>query len=140
MADGYYEWKKEGSRKQPYLIHPKNEQPFAMAGLWESWSGSTPRDDAAGQTPDSPIESCTIITTQAGDLTSQIHDRMPVILNQADWEMWLDTEDVGKESQHLQNLLRPLEDKDWVASAVSTQVNSPRNDDPQCVEVQNELF
>ena len=74
LADGYYEWQKSGSKKQPMYITLTNERPFAFAGLWEYWDG-------AG---DGPIESCTVMTTTSNDLTSNIHDRMPVILGEDD--------------------------------------------------------
>ena len=70
-ADGYYEWKKrKGGQKQPYLARNADGSPFAFAGLWERWQA--PEDEI--------IESCTILTTDANDLTQPIHDRMPVIL------------------------------------------------------------
>lgn len=75
-ADGYYEWKKlEDGAKQPYRITLGPEQPFSFAGLWERWEKG-----------DKMIESCTIIVTDANKLTRYIHDRMPVILDPADYD------------------------------------------------------
>jgi putative SOS response-associated peptidase YedK len=69
-ADGYYEWKKrKEGQKQPYLARNADGTPFAFAGLWEKWQA--PEDQI--------IESCTILTTDANDLTRPIHDRMPVV-------------------------------------------------------------
>jgi putative SOS response-associated peptidase YedK len=125
LADGYYEWQSTGGRsKQPYYIRRRDDAPFAMAGLWEHWPKGDP-----------PIESCTVITTAANDLTRPIHDRMPVILNEADYARWLDPEleDAGA-------LLMPQEEGTLRADCVSTHVNRPANDDPRCIEVQRELF
>ena len=61
LADGYYEWKKTGTRKQPFYIRMQDERPFAMAGLWESWQGDGERR----------LDTCTILTTAANDLTSR---------------------------------------------------------------------
>ncbi|MFO0898004.1 MAG: SOS response-associated peptidase [Pirellulales bacterium] len=69
LADGFYEWQKQGKTKQPYFIHRPDDQPFAFAGLWEWWKGNVLE-----------IASCTIITTEANELMRPLHDRMPVIL------------------------------------------------------------
>jgi putative SOS response-associated peptidase YedK len=89
LADGFYEWKKEGKKRLPFLFQTKDELPFAFAGLWERWRGS----GASGKSPDEsqpPLESCTIITTEANDLCRPVHERMPVILDPADYDLWLD--------------------------------------------------
>lgn len=77
-ADGFYEWRKVGDRKQPYWIGMADQSPFVFAGLWEHWE----RD---GET----VESCTILVTQANERIREIHDRMPVILDPADYDQWL---------------------------------------------------
>src|SRR5690606_7874863 len=79
-ADGLYEWKREGKRKQPYRFLMKDEKPFAFAGLWDEWRGPD------GQT----IRSCTIITTEPNELLATVHDRMPVILPPDAYDEWLD--------------------------------------------------
>jgi putative SOS response-associated peptidase YedK len=122
-ADGYFEWQKTGSAKQPYYIRLDDERPFAMAGLWERWLNPATNE---------PLESCTIITTQANPLTQPIHDRMPVILGMADYEMWLDPE--MQNPERLGILLRPFEGPSLRADPVETYVNSPRNDDPRCIK------
>ena len=81
LADGYYEWQKTPVGKRPYRIILKSGEPFAMAGLWETW-----RDPQGNVVP-----SCTIITTAANDFLSPIHNRMPVILPRESEHMWLDT-------------------------------------------------
>ncbi|HEX6900686.1 MAG TPA: SOS response-associated peptidase [Thermoanaerobaculia bacterium] len=122
-ADGFYEWKKEGKLKQPYLIHRKDGKPFAFAGLWSSW-----RDPERGQ----PVETFTILTTDANDLMRPLHDRMPVILDRENFDLWLDpkVEDMAK----LQPLLVPHSSEDFEAFPVSRLVNSPTNDLPNCIE------
>src|ERR687894_553007 len=84
-ADGFYEWKKEpgGKTKTPMHIRMKSGDVFAFAGLWETW-----------HSPDgSVIPSCTLITTRPNELMSEIHDRMPVILQRDDYQRWLDPQE-----------------------------------------------
>jgi putative SOS response-associated peptidase YedK len=121
VADGFYEWKKAGKGKQPYYITLKNEMPFAFAGLAEHWH----RGDQA-------IDSCTIITTGPNELMADIHDRMPVILPPEDYDFWLDPEFQGKDK--LLSMLRSYSADEMTAYPVSTIVNSPRNEKPECVE------
>jgi putative SOS response-associated peptidase YedK len=122
LADGYYEWQKQGKKKQPFLIHMDDHRPFAFAGLWEQWFG------LEGQPP---LESCTIITTQANDFTSHVHDRMPVILDEHDYDLWLDP-DVQDRSR-LEPLLVPHVER-MAADPVSTHVNNARNEGEKCIE------
>jgi putative SOS response-associated peptidase YedK len=125
LSDGYYEWEKEGSGKQPYLIHMQDDRPFAFAGLWEYWEGG-------------PFHSCTVITTDANQATSNLHHRMPVILSPADIPAWLDPS--NEDQPALQELLVPYEEDDIIVDRVSKHVNNARHEDAQCVEVQRELF
>lgn len=124
LADGYFEWKKEGAKKQPYYIRMRDESPFAFAGLWERWSPGG--DDAA-------LDTCTLITTDANDLTRSIHDRMPVILAPNDYALWLDPRLDDK--PRLTALLRPYDSEAMIADPVSTRVNNPKHDDPACIEL-----
>jgi putative SOS response-associated peptidase YedK len=121
VADGFYEWRQEAKRKIPYYIHMDSDEPFAFAGLWERW---TPEGE-------SPLLTCTILTTEANPLMRPIHDRMPVILPRDAREVWLDP-DADPDRLHV--LLRPYEGEDMEAYTVSTRVNSPRYDGPECVE------
>jgi putative SOS response-associated peptidase YedK len=123
-ADGFYEWqKREGRQKQPYLVRNADASPFAFAGLWESWTG-----------PDGEsIESCTILTTDANDLTRPVHHRMPVILKPEDYDLWLNLE--VKDPELLKPLLRPYPSEEMVAQPVSPKVNKATYDAPDCVEV-----
>lgn len=116
-ADGFFEWHKAGKARQPLLIRRRDQAPFAFAGLWERW-----------RQPDGQIlRSCTIVTCPANALVAPIHDRMPVILDPGDFERWLDPEAGGAE------LLRPCP-ADWLeAYEVNPRVNSPANDDPDCI-------
>jgi putative SOS response-associated peptidase YedK len=82
LADGFYEWKKEGKQKVRYCFELPERRPFAFAGLWERWSGDVPGEG--------PLQSCTIITTAANEICSPIHERMPVILDPAHYNVWLD--------------------------------------------------
>jgi putative SOS response-associated peptidase YedK len=142
VADGYYEWQKQGKQKQPYFFHRRDDRPFAFAGLYEHWSGgagaatipsssTTMKSTPSGSTP-SPWESCTIITTSANEFTQPIHDRMPVILQPADFLRWLDPQE--KDRDRLESLLRPYAGDDFVATPVSTHVNNPRHEDPECLQ------
>jgi len=131
-ADGYYEWQKIGNKKEPYLIRMADDRPFGFAGLWEYWEGS------AASRVQGPIESCTIITTAANDLTREIHDRMPVIVRPADYAAWLDPE--LDDATELQALLRPCHWAAMTVDRVGTHVNSPKNDDPRCIETPRNLF
>jgi putative SOS response-associated peptidase YedK len=121
LADGFYEWKKEGDKKIPYRFTLKNKQPFAFAGLWEKW------DKHGG-----PMYTCTIITTKANELVEAIHDRMPVILPK-EWEkVWLDP--AIEDAEYLKSLLRPYPSEEMKMYEVSTIVNSPKNDVPDCIK------
>jgi len=84
LADGFYEWHKEAAGKVPYFISPANEQPFALAGLWESWQSKE---------SDESIQSATLITAAANDFMASLHHRMPVILDAATADRWLAGDD-----------------------------------------------
>jgi putative SOS response-associated peptidase YedK len=137
-ADGFYEWQQSGSgkgTKQPFYIHRPGHQPFAFAGLWESWTPS----HATGNSNESKfaLESCAIVTTEANKTLSHLHERMPVILSPQDHEFWLDPS--NQEPERLNYLLTPS-DAELVAEPVSTYVNRVMNDDPRCIAVQRSLF
>ena len=121
LADGFYEWQRQDHRKQSFHIRMQDGRPFAFAGLWERW---VPQDGH-------PIDSCTIITTVSNTLIEPLHVRMPVILAAADSETWLDptVQDVDR----LQPLLRPYPSEEMAAYPVSTKVNNPANDTPECI-------
>jgi putative SOS response-associated peptidase YedK len=125
LADGFYEWARNESGsgpKQPYYIRLETGTPYAFAGLWESWEGEDGRK----------IHSTTIITTEANELVGETHHRMPVILSPESYSTWLDTS--IQEPEELMGLLAPYPSDQMEAYPVSTHVNRPSNDDPECVE------
>lgn len=123
-ADGFYEWRKEGDVRQPYRIVVGDGEPFAMAGLWESW---TAREDGGGVAKGETVLSFTVITTEANEKIADIHGRMPVILPRETWDGWLSGA-AGTE------ILRPLPAERTEFYRVATRVNSVRNDDAECAE------
>jgi putative SOS response-associated peptidase YedK len=125
-ADGFYEWKRVGKGKQPYLIRRRDRRPFGFAGLWSAWHAP----DAAPDAP--PRETFTILTTSPNELMHDIHDRMPVILGHADFAAWLDP--ANRDTAGLQALLVPCPPDGWEAVPVSTRVNSPAHDAADCIE------
>lgn len=144
-ADGFYEWQKAGAgsaKKQPYYIRYKDNRPFAFAGLWESWSAklSTVVDAMSHEAVDTPlhIESCTIVTTSATKALSEVHDRMPVILEPNDYVLWLDPE--VQDAAEVQHLVVPNDDPEIIFEPISTHVNKVSNNDPRCIQVQRGLF
>jgi putative SOS response-associated peptidase YedK len=120
LADGFYEWQKTDSGKQPFYIHMEDGSPFAFAGLWEDWKNGE------------EIRSCAIITTDANDLMSEIHHRMPVILPPENYGAWLDPD--FDEKEPLTALLKPYPSDEMEAYAVSRRVNKPSNNEPSVVE------
>lgn len=117
-ADGFYEWRKIDSRKQPYCIGLVKGEPFAFAGLWERW-------EREGQV----VESCTLVVTQANARIAEIHDRMPVILDPADYDAWLDP--ALRDSARLLPLLRPYPAERTTLWPVGLAVNRPGNGGPE---------
>lgn len=122
IADGFYEWQQLATHKQPMWIGLRDRQPFAFAGLWARWE---PPEATS-------VESCTIITTEPNDLLAPIHNRMPVILDPTTYEQWLDPS--FKNTEYLKAFLRPFPADQMQAYPVSTVVNSPSHDVPQCLE------
>ncbi len=121
LTDGFYEWKKEGRHKQPFHIRLRDGRPFGFAGLWEHWAGG---EGVA-------IDSCTILTTTPNDLLRPLHHRMAVILAPEAYRLWLDP--AIQEVDRLQPLLRPYPAEMMTACPVSTRVNNPAHDAPDCV-------
>lgn len=119
---GFYEWQKTATGKVPHYIHPLNAELFAVAGLYEWWPGK----DGAG-----PIESYTIITTNANEMMTRLHDRMPVILHEKDYDAWLDP--TNENTEALKVLLKPYPAEEMRVYAVSTRVNDVENDDESLI-------
>lgn len=120
LADGFYEWKREGKMKQPYYIHFADNRPFTFAGLWEHW------EKDGGE----PVESCAIITTSANALMEPLHHRMPVILDLQDCPVWLDP--AVHDDRQLTRLLQPFPVEAMEAYPVSPFINNPRHEGPLC--------
>lgn len=123
LADGYYEWQRSGSVKQPYFISFEDGQPFGMAGLWESW-----RDPAGGE----PLESCCIVTTAPAPEVAHVHDRMPVIVPPVSHAEWLDP--ANEAVERLDRLIAPWRGGGLEARPVSRRVNDARNQGRDLVE------
>lgn len=123
LADGFYEWQQQEHKKQkqPFYFRLSDRRPFAFAGLWEHWK------DESGE----EIESCTLLTTEPNELMKPVHNRMPVILDPKDYELWLNPE--VKKSELLQPLLHSYPSQEMIAYPVSTAVNKPSNDTEECI-------
>ena len=130
-ADGFIEWRREGNKKMPHWIRRADRRAMPLAGLWERWRGD-------GQSE--WLLTFTILTTAANDQVAAIHDRMPVAVEPADWERWLEP---GLGAEAIEDLLTPAPDDALEVIGVSTRVNKVAHDDPACLEpadVQGELF
>ena len=121
IADGYYEWQSQKGRKQPYYFQLGEHQPFAFAGLWDTW-----------RSPDGEIMSCTLLTTDASAEVSPVHHRMPVIVPPQAYSQWLDPNITDPEA------VLPLLNSDIYQSLssypVSAVVNNPTNNSAECVQ------
>lgn len=122
-ADGFYEWKRT-SVKQPYRFLMADEQPFAMAGLWDTWR----QDDGR------VLNSFTIITTTPNKLMEPVHDRMPVILEKENYDHWLSSTDL----EFLRSLLVPVSERKMKAYKVGQAVNSVKSESPSLILPMNE--
>jgi putative SOS response-associated peptidase YedK len=120
VADGFYEWRREPTGKQPFHITRSDGEPFAFAGLWSVWY-----DDAGGK-----LRSCTILTAAPNAAVAPLHDRMPVILARHDESEWLDS---STPPQRLYELLAGLRDSDTALRPVGPAVNDARYDGPECL-------
>jgi len=120
LADGYYEWTGRGKARVPIFFHMSGHRPFAMAGLWDRWDGG-----------EVPLETCTIITTDAGSRTSAYHDRMPAVLTLDGAAEWVDRR---TPQARLAELLRAYDESDLECYEVSRLVNSPANDSRECMQ------
>jgi len=119
-ASGYYEWKRVRERTLPHYIYRANEEPFAMAGLWEEWNAP-----GGGL-----VRTCAVLTTEPNPFAATIHNRMPAILSGQERDQWLDPQ-TG--TAGLQELLRAYPHDDLTAYEVEMSVNKADFDDPSCV-------
>lgn len=118
IVDGFFEWKREGKVKRPFLVRRPDKKPFALAGIWDR---STTSDGEV-------IDSCAIITRGAAGATAELHDRMPLILAPDQYAHWLDSH-TKKGAE-----LLTAADVELVVHPVGPRVNSPANDDARCIE------
>jgi putative SOS response-associated peptidase YedK len=109
-ANGFYEWKSEGGRKQPYYIYPSGGALFAFAGLWEQWND---------------LQTCAVITTDSNEKMAAVHERMPVIVSPAEYATWLGGGEIP---------LRACPDTAIDIRRVSRAVNNARTDTPDLIE------
>lgn len=122
LSSGFYEWQSQnGGSKQPYRIYREDGPAFALAGLWDVWEGE-----------ENSIACVTILTTDPNDLMEPIHDRMPVVLPEADESDWLSAGPADRKE-----MCQPYPEDDLTAYEISTQVNNPGNDDPAVIEPLN---
>jgi len=121
-ADGFYEWEKAGSKKQPWFFKVQSERPFAFAGIWEK---RREKDDSIKNT-------FAIITTEAVMPVSKIHNRMPVILDKKFYENWLNPDENDPKS--LKEIVHEGAISDLNGYPVSRRVNSIANNDTFCIE------
>jgi putative SOS response-associated peptidase YedK len=115
-AAAFYEWQRADGRREPFAVRRRDGEPLALAGVWAIW-----RDADTGER----LYTCSILTTVPNDLVSPIHNRMPVILDPGDWDLWL-SEDARV--AELRALLFPFPSQPLDAYPVSAAVNSVRND------------
>ena len=120
-ASGFYEWQKIHGGKQPYLIRPQDDELFGFAGLWERWS----RPDGE------PLDTFTVITTNANEIVAPVHDRMPVILIQEDFGVWMA---MDSEPERLRSLIRPCPPERIRMYPVSRAIGSVANDSSTLIE------
>ncbi|HEV2396685.1 MAG TPA: SOS response-associated peptidase [Candidatus Sulfotelmatobacter sp.] len=133
-ADGFYEWLRKGGSKQPFCFEVNDGELFAFAGLWEGWKN--PEGDW--------LKTCSILTTTPNAVTSAVHDRMPVILNRNDYDLWLDPGEQNVAA--VAELLKPYDARLMRCYSVSTRINHVANDDEKCsapvqlAQTQDRLF
>jgi putative SOS response-associated peptidase YedK len=122
LSTGFYEWKREGTKKTPYYIFAKDREYFSFAGLWENWK--SPEGEI--------VETCTIVTTAANEFIRPLHNRMPAIIRTEDFQKWLNKD---AESETLKKLLQPFPNHNLEMYRVSTFVNNPKNESEECIKI-----
>ena len=128
LADGFYEWRKTGTGKQPVRVQMEDGRPFAFAGLWESW-----RNREGGE-----VHSCTILTMSANSFMKNIHDRMPLILQKNNESKWLDSSSTDPEE--IKEMIQEFPNDYLESWDVSKLVNIPTNNNPECIEPEVRLL
>ena len=123
LSDGFFEWKQENKSKTPYFIRMKNGEPFVFAGLWDNWT-----NEQTGET----LISSTIITTDANTFMSDIHNRMPAILEHDLYRIWLNP--LPEAANNLMKCIKPFPHDELAAVEISRLVNSPKNDSAEIIK------
>jgi putative SOS response-associated peptidase YedK len=119
-ADGFYEWQKiDAKTKRPYFYSLNNGKPFAFAGLWDAWKDTNTNEW---------LLSFAIITTEPNELTAQVHNRMPVIVQPRDYDRWLKR---GAVEELPVDLLRPYPAEEMKAREANQAVGNVRNNGPE---------
>ena len=121
-ADGFYEWKGPSGQREAWLIRRADGRPLAFAGLWEPPIGREPGQSGT----------CAIVTTEPNELMRPIHDRMPAVLPEADWNAWVDPD--NRHANNLRRLLRPCATESLTAVRVGPIVNNAANETPDCIQ------
>jgi len=121
-ADGFYEWQKAGERKRPFYVRAKSGVPLAFAGLWETWTGPNGEE----------LETAAIVTTRANRTLAPIHERMPVIVPEDAFDLWLNAGEVDAATASA--LIAPAPENLLEAYEISTAVNRTANDNPKLIE------
>lgn len=119
-ADGFFEWHSEGRSKQPYFIFRADRRPMALAGIWDRWRNG-----------DQVLRSCAVITTDANAKVAKLHDRMPVLIEPLDFDLWLDPE---TPAEQLAKLLVPADDEMIELYPVTTRMGNPRYKERDAIE------
>jgi putative SOS response-associated peptidase YedK len=125
VTNGFYEWKKldpKGKLKQAYAVGVADDSEMVMAGLWSTW-----RNPANGE----EVQSCTVLTCAPNASMAEIHNRMPVILDETDWPKWLGEKPATEEE--LLALLRPCPDDRLKIWRVDNKVGNVRNTGPELI-------
>ena len=122
-ADGFYEWRRDGKARKPFLVHAADDRPLAFAGLWAPW-----RDPSTG----SWVLSASVVTTAANAAVGELHNRMPAILSADEWPLWLDP--MISDAGLLEDLLHPAPDDLLRLDPVSSLVNNANNEGPELLE------
>jgi len=122
LADGFYDWSNAGGRKRPFVVRPRDGQPVAFAGVWETWTGPNGEE----------METGAIVTTEANRELRSLHDRMPVIVPPEAFDLWLDCKNV--DARTAAALIMPAREGLLDAYEVSPAVNRADNDDASLIE------
>ena len=120
-ATGFYEWRKEEKNKIPVYISPQKEQIFGFAGIWENWISPEGKE----------IRSCSIITMESKEGFQELNNRSPVIISPDDYITWLDRN--LQDEKILQQMLKPIKPDQMKMYDVTTKVNSPKFNEPECI-------